>query len=94
VIRHAEKLIAGLGGVIIVAVIASQASAIWRLSRERAVAINEARRLASEIDGHDFPAPEQDEQQYAGRVFAAWEKVPPPKETLGRYDFYISPKRR
>jgi len=93
-IRRADVLLGVLAGMIILATVAWEVSAMLRLRGESAERVSEARRLTSEIDGHDFAAPAREEQRYAGQVFAGWGEIPPLKETLDRYDFYLSPRRR
>jgi len=92
--RRPEWILAGVLAFALALLALVQGVRLARFGDERTQALHAAKRLASEVAGRDIPSPEQKPETASGRVFAAWDALPLPTESLSEWDLYLTPRAR
>lgn len=87
--RYADGIAVGVGAVAVLLLVILETTSLWRDKRAITDRTGEARKLVSEVDGHELSLPAKNAADHSERVFAAWEELPH-AESLSAWDFYIT----
>ena len=90
---YADRIVAIAGAVLVLALLTYEVSALMGRRALVAKEVAETGKLAADVAGNEQPPPVRDASNYSGRVFAAWEDLPPSRD-LDAWDFYPAPPRK